>query len=360
MLIIVTDEGRVWNHENPALEPFADCVLVVCLNGKKVTDKYQCFVSPYHGSDPILGWVDNSDTGSKFKALESVRHKLRRTHGYHEDILFLTDNAPQSLFPYFVLKDIEEHNRLHLWCMTPWVFEGSRTQNLYAQFFQGLSSLKSLFLLDSNTSKKLPRNGNRLSDIVEARVTLCKELLPIAVCDIGTKMSYRSNYYFDLQARRYIEINNSFEEIMTAGPLSAEEIAAYRPFLECSTLGLIGYDDFPSNDQYTKQIVEKLYPRINGKRICEQLKQMRRQLIQANGIHYVIADCPSTGPCAGTCPQCDKEITDIQQLLLRIPENARKYPSIELGTIADRPVWQMPDEEVFMGKLFLREEAEDV
>ena len=281
MLIIVTDEGRIWNHKNPALEPFADCVLVVCLNGEKVTDKYQCFVSPYHKDHMIVGQVDNCDTGEKFQALESVRHQLRYTHGYHEDILFLTDNTPQSMFPYLVLKDIEEFNRLHLWCMTPWDFEGRDAKERHAHFFQGLSSLKSLLLLDSDTLKKLPRKGNRLSDIIEAGDTLCKELLPTVVCDIGTQMGYRSNYYFDLQTRRYIEVDNSFEEIMTTGPLSAEEIEAYRPFLECCTLGLLGYNDYPNNDEYTKNAVEKLYPRFNGKKICERLKEhIPRQMFE--------------------------------------------------------------------------------
>ena len=344
MLIIVTDEGRIWNHKNPALEPFADCVLVVCLNGEKVTDKYQCFVSPYHKDHMIVGQVDNCDTGEKFQALESVRHKLRYTHGYHEDILFLTDNAPQSLFPYLVLKDIEEYNRLHLWCMSPWGFEARRVKDLYAQFFQGLSSLKSLLLLDRDALKKLPRRSNRITDIFEVGDALCTELLPTVVYDIGTQMGYHSNYYFDLQARRYVEVDNSFEEIMTTGPLSSEEIEAYRPFLECCTLGLLGYNDYPNSDEHTKNAVQKLYPRYNGKQVCEQLKQMRRQLVEANGINYIIADCPSTGPCAGTCPQCDKEITDIQHLILHIPENERIYPATEISAINLRPIWNSPDE----------------
>lgn len=45
MRIFVTDEGRCWNHENPILEKYAECVVVVCLNGKKVTDKYKCIIS---------------------------------------------------------------------------------------------------------------------------------------------------------------------------------------------------------------------------------------------------------------------------------------------------------------------------
>ena len=87
---------------------------------------------------------------------------------------------------------------------------------------------------------------------------------------------------------------------------------------------------------------------------------MRRQLVEANGINYIIADCPSTGPCAGTCPQCDKEISDIQHLLLHIPEKERIYPSIEVGTIAGHPVWKTPDEDDFMGILFPRKVVDDV
>ena len=47
MRLVVTDIGLIWNHGNPILKKYKDIVLVVCLNGKKVTDAYECFVSPY-------------------------------------------------------------------------------------------------------------------------------------------------------------------------------------------------------------------------------------------------------------------------------------------------------------------------
>jgi len=47
MLIFVSDEGGFWNHKNPILEKYADCVIVICLNGEAVTDKYKCIVSPF-------------------------------------------------------------------------------------------------------------------------------------------------------------------------------------------------------------------------------------------------------------------------------------------------------------------------
>ena len=47
MRVIITDTVFILNHDNPALEVFKDVLLVVCLEGKAVTDKYECFVSPY-------------------------------------------------------------------------------------------------------------------------------------------------------------------------------------------------------------------------------------------------------------------------------------------------------------------------
>lgn len=47
MRILITDENMIWTPDNPALKPYAEIVLVVCLNGKAVTDKYECFVTPY-------------------------------------------------------------------------------------------------------------------------------------------------------------------------------------------------------------------------------------------------------------------------------------------------------------------------
>lgn len=39
MRIVVTDTALIWNHTNPALKQFKDIVLVVCLDGKQVTEE---------------------------------------------------------------------------------------------------------------------------------------------------------------------------------------------------------------------------------------------------------------------------------------------------------------------------------
>ena len=121
MRILITDTGMIWNKDNPFLEKYKDILTVVCLDGKKVTDKYECFVSPYK---PVGLGMDNVGIESgRFKALASVAKKLNSHLRYYEDIVFLADNEPSTLYPYYALKDINGYNRLRLVAMPPLRFE---------------------------------------------------------------------------------------------------------------------------------------------------------------------------------------------------------------------------------------------
>lgn len=59
---------------------------------------------------------------------------------------------------------------------------------------------------------------------------------------------------------------------------------------------------------------------MNGKDICNLLKQYRKELSEKNGIDYKIEDCSHGDGCKGTCPFCEKE-TDELYALLREKEN---------------------------------------
>ena len=55
-----------------------------------------------------------------------------------------------------------------------------------------------------------------------------------------------------------------------------------------------------------------------GKSICEYLKNLRRQIAEANGIDYSPRQCTYEGDCSGTCPACEREREYIEsQLSLR-------------------------------------------
>ncbi|MBP5458261.1 MAG: energy transducer TonB [Paludibacteraceae bacterium] len=55
-----------------------------------------------------------------------------------------------------------------------------------------------------------------------------------------------------------------------------------------------------------------------GKSICEYLKNLRKQIAEANGIDYSPRPCTYKGDCSGTCPACEREREYIEsQLSLR-------------------------------------------
>lgn len=52
-----------------------------------------------------------------------------------------------------------------------------------------------------------------------------------------------------------------------------------------------------------------------GRRICDILKSIRREIALRNGIDLEIPHCDFKGECAGTCPQCESEIAYLTEEL---------------------------------------------
>ena len=52
-----------------------------------------------------------------------------------------------------------------------------------------------------------------------------------------------------------------------------------------------------------------------GKRICETLKGIRRDIAVANEIDYQPTECKHEGDCAGTCPKCESETRWLEKQL---------------------------------------------
>ena len=92
----------------------------------------------------------------------------------------------------------------------------------------------------------------------------------------------------------------------------------------CGELKTIDDDDF-DEDYEDEEIV---YP---GKRKCELLKQIRREIAVANNIVYLTAECTHKGPCKGTCPMCDAEIKYLEN---ELNEKAARGEKIVLSGIS--------------------------
>ncbi|WP_290089182.1 TonB family protein [Paramuribaculum intestinale] len=52
-----------------------------------------------------------------------------------------------------------------------------------------------------------------------------------------------------------------------------------------------------------------------GKQTCKILKEIRRQIAEANGIEFVTSECRYKGDCLGTCPKCEAEVHYLEQQL---------------------------------------------
>ena len=54
-----------------------------------------------------------------------------------------------------------------------------------------------------------------------------------------------------------------------------------------------------------------------GKRICNELRAVRRSIAEENGIALVQPECTHQGDCLGTCPRCEAEVRQLEQALTR-------------------------------------------
>lgn len=52
-----------------------------------------------------------------------------------------------------------------------------------------------------------------------------------------------------------------------------------------------------------------------GKKVCETLKTIRKQIADANDIKYEPKECHHEGDCAGTCPACEAEVRYLESEL---------------------------------------------
>ena len=51
----------------------------------------------------------------------------------------------------------------------------------------------------------------------------------------------------------------------------------------------------------------------DGKKICKQLKEIRHQIANDNGIQLEDHECHYEGTCNGTCPRCDTELQYLEK-----------------------------------------------
>jgi ferredoxin len=87
----------------------------------------------------------------------------------------------------------------------------------------------------------------------------------------------------------------------------------------------------------------------NGKKKCELLKSLRKQIAEEYSLAYNPVECTHEGDCLGSCPQCDVEIEDLQRQLDALGvDNIRLNEEI-LAKMDDITPASDEDEELLMG-----------
>lgn len=310
MIIIATKDGNVWNEKNPVFKKYKDMVQIISLTGEKVTAELSSFLCPKMLRG--LGMDDCAGKKSRTLAhLKSVVKELKKSLEPYEDILILSDASPETLYPFYVLKDICENQRLHLFALSLWKFEGRKKKGAHYALLEDLSTLKSIAYFDPNIYLEVPENLEKtIFEVWEMLEKEAAELLPRII--EGVQKMKSGKYYFDFASLSYVKTESNFENInlsnrkMRIGPSNAED------------------SDEARND------TEQLVSRVDGKNICETLKKQRKTIAMANNIPLNTLDCPSKDDCAGTCAKCDEEAAYLQKELEKIPEEKRVYPKFTI------------------------------
>ncbi len=325
MRIVITDDMLYWINKYSELEIMKDVLLVVCLDGKRVTDRYECFISPYKAM--VLG-SSIGISSMRYKALKSVAEELNDRLYWHDTILFLTDNFPESLYPFHVIKDLNEFNRLHLCTMEPFYFESKKRIKAHKDLLEDLSKLTSIlyFSSDDYLSRVKIEDHEKMS--ISSVYDIYGSYLPTVINNIE---KIKRTTCFDFATNSYVPISEGY---LAAEHLNKSELdtrvtvplVAGPPDM----LGDVDSEYYPNNYSRTKEDVEKVRARIDGKRICDYLRQMRIRFAEANRIDYYPETCSFTGLCAGTCERCDAEAAYLRDEFYRIPPDKRIVPDCEL------------------------------
>lgn len=330
MRLVITDTGFIWNQNNPFLEKYKDIVLVVCLEGKAVTDQYKCFVSPYDtGTNTRLGIGRYGVEDRQFQTLASVGEKLNAELGYHDKIVFLTDSQPSTLYPFYVVKELNEFNSLHLVAMPPWKFESSSRRKGYREMLSDLSRLDSILYYDSDKILELLGWSTTFSEAYDYITNDLGKMMPRFLN--GIYKMHSEPCFFDFASVEYIPLESGFDKIEIPKRDTVVEDVKFPITRKYSTMGVVRQPSYPDDSRQVKEEVERLSARLDGKEVCNVLREQRIRLAEANHIPFESEECPSIGPCAGTCGKCDAEAEYLREQLQKIPEEKRIYPQFDPG-----------------------------
>ena len=263
---------------------------------------------------------------AKLQALRSIEDRLIRELEYQRDVLFLTDMEAEGLYPFTVIKDKNIKSSIHLFSISPWAFEPLNRTDAVKAMLTDLSTVKSVLYIEGSYFLWKAKITDTLPMLITDTQKWCGDLLPSILYQILERKWNRA--FFDTHTMQYVPIDegeNLEDTIKQSIDSNSIRLTKYE-----STMGVWEEPDYPSRGKSIFDEIEALTSRIDGKRICDYLRRLRIKLAGANHIPFESKECPSLGPCAGTCQKCDRESEYLQHEMEKIAPEERVYPFEEL------------------------------
>lgn len=274
-----------------------------------------------------IGQVPQGSQSEKYKALESVADKLVFSFGYHEDILFLTDDNSESLYPFLVAGYKNNYNKKHLCAISPLIYDCSTYKDFYNHIMNDFPFLSSLFYVDIEEFFDEDKRFNNMKKVNERMTSYFEIIFPRILNGIH-KLKEKS--YFDFSSMEYVPLTEGYDGIDISEKHKTIDKIDFDITPGFFTLGLTLLPDYPFDSPYDIERTEQLTARIDGKKICNILREQRIRLAQANNILFDSEEYPSIGPCAGTCRKCDSEAAYLREELEKMPHEKHVYPHFDV------------------------------
>ncbi len=299
MKIIMMDRGEIWKPDMLAMAKWSKQILV----------------------------VDAVTKDMEHNKLQFLAKKLAFQVRKEKEILFLADNNPKSLYLVLEMRRYCKNTRMHLWAMEPLDTSSKEELGMFHDMMQQMNHVQSIIYYNSDMYLQHEKSASNTQELWEKIREDFSRYLPIVIEKLPWAED-NGNYYFDFYMESFFLVESGYMEALHARrQLRQREQKPEGQLYMVMGLQVPGrYFDTSNPKEYAEQLV----PRYDGKELCNMLCQMRIILAKANHINLHISECPSTGPCAGTCEKCDKELHILMSKLEDIPEEERVYPTIEI------------------------------
>ena len=183
----------------------------------------------------------------------------------------------------------------------------------YVDFITDFKALcPELWNISVETSLNVPQNNLiAIADVVDAYIIDIKDMNP---CIYHAYTGQDNTIVRD--NLKWLAENYHANKVVIRTPLIPHYNSQSEIDSSIAELKAMGYSKFESLTYTTEKVTNKdnrVIDEIVGKVTCSYLKNIRLDVAQRYGIKYAPKECTHKGPCAGTCPVCDRELKYINQ-----------------------------------------------